>query len=354
MFGEFYAGRRVLVTGHTGFKGSWLVLWLRTMGAQVSGLALNPDTEPSHWSTLGLTGVADYRVDLRDLQAVCRVLDECRPEMVFHLAAQPLVRRSYRDPVDTFTTNVMGLINLFEAVRNCPTVRVLVNATTDKVYADRKTYQGYMEGDALGGHDPYSTSKACAELASDCYSKSFFHESVRVATARAGNVIGGGDWAQDRLVPDLVRAATSGKSLLVRNPLAVRPWQHVLEPLSGYLSLGQRLWNGADLVGSWNFGPGESGGISVQSLAERLSLYWPALHIQHDGATHPHETETLQLNSSKARQQLGWHPVWGIEKTLEKTAAWYRFFHEDRRVISGDDLEAYVRDAQRQGLEWAR
>ena len=354
MFGEIYAGRRVLVTGHTGFKGSWLVLWLQTMGAQVSGLALNPDTEPSHWSTLGLSGVADYRVDLRDLQAVRRVLDEFRPEIVFHLAAQPLVRRSYRDPVDTFTTNVMGLINLFEATRHCPEVRVLVNATTDKVYAERNTHEGYQERDALGGHDPYSTSKACAELVSDCYRKSYLYESVRVATARAGNVIGGGDWAEDRLVPDLVRAAISGKSLLVRHPLAVRPWQHVLEPLSGYLSLGQRLWNGAEMVGSWNFGPEETGEISVQSLAERLSLYWPALHIEHDGATHPHEAETLRLNWNKARQQLGWRPVWGIEKTLANTAAWYRCFHEDRRVISLDELKNYVGDARRQGLEWAQ
>lgn len=354
MFGEIYAGRRVLVTGHTGFKGSWLVLWLQTMGAQVSGLALNPDTEPSHWSTLGLSGVADYRVDLRDFQAVRRVLDEFRPEIVFHLAAQPLVRRSYRDPVDTFTTNVMGLINLFEATRHCPEVRVLVNATTDKVYAERNTHEGYQEWDALGGHDPYSTSKACAELVSDCYSKSFLYESVRVATARAGNVIGGGDWAEDRLVPDLVRAALSGQALKVRNPNAIRPWQHVLEPLSGYLRLGQGLWNDAGLAGAWNFGPGAVGEITVRALVERLAAHWPALQIEPDQTEQPHEAAMLRLNGSKSNDQLAWRPVWDIDTTLTRTAVWYRRFQEEGVTASDEDLDTYIRDAQRLGLEWVK
>ncbi|WP_200949136.1 CDP-glucose 4,6-dehydratase [Frateuria sp. Soil773] len=359
LFGNIYAGRRVLVTGHTGFKGSWLALWLRSMNARVAGLALAPNTLPSHWTSLELEGIADHRVDLRDAEAVRRVFDAHRPEIVFHLAAQPLVRHSYRDPAGTFDTNVMGLVNLFEAARNCSSVRVLVNATTDKVYADRTSPNGYRETDALGGHDPYSSSKACAELVTDCYRKSFFavgdnHGSpVRIATARAGNVIGGGDWADDRLVPDLVRAATSGKSLMIRNPAAVRPWQHVLEPLSGYLRLGQMLWDNADLAGPWNFGPGASGEISVHSLTTQLSAHWPVLHVEHDQTPHPHEAAILRLNCDKARRQLAWQPVWGIDATLARTAAWYRCFYESGQVDSTADLVAYVDAARRLGLEWA-
>lgn len=356
LFGNMYAGRRVLITGHTGFKGSWLALWLRELSAQVAGLALAPDTSPSHWSVLNLGDVADHRVDLRDAQAVCKVLYDYRPEIVFHLAAQPLVRRSYRDPVTTFASNVMGLVNLFEAVRACPSVRVLVNATTDKVYANHVGAAGYRETDPLGGHDPYSSSKACAELVSDCYRKSFFNtpdSTVRIATARAGNVIGGGDWAEDRLVPDLVRAAISGQALKVRNPDAVRPWQHVLEPLSGYLRLGQCLWCDASFVGAWNFGPGAASEISVRSLTRQLSSHWRALHIEADDAPHPHEAATLQLDVSKAAAQLAWQPIWNIETTLARTAAWYRDFHESGQVSSTGDLIAYVADAGKLGLEWA-
>lgn len=357
LFGDVYAGRSVLVTGHTGFKGSWLVLWLRTLGAQVAGLALDPDTQPSHWSLLGLgDGVADHRVDLREAQAVRGILDAHRPEIVFHLAAQPLVRRSYRDPAGTFATNVTGLINLFEAVRECPSVRVLVNATTDKVYADHARPKGYRETDPLGGHDPYSSSKACAELVSDCYRKSYFSTpgpTVRIATARAGNVIGGGDWAEDRLVPDLVRAAASNQSLRIRNPSAIRPWQHVLEPLSGYLRLGQRLWDNADFAGAWNFGPGAAGEVSVQQLAAQLGVHWPVLRIEQDLAAQPHEATILRLNCDKARQQLSWHPVWDIDTMLTRTANWYRDFHKSDRVGSAGDLAAYIDDARRLGLEWA-
>lgn len=356
LFGGVYAGRRVLVTGHTGFKGSWLVLWLRELGAHVAGLALDPDTQPSHWTLLGFDDVADHRADLRDAGAMRKVFDEHRPEIVFHLAAQPLVRRSYRDPVDTFSTNVMGLVNLFEAVRTCPSVRVLVNATTDKVYAEHDNTEGYRETDPLGGHDPYSTSKACAELVSDCYRKSFFNVPdalVHMATARAGNVIGGGDWAEDRLVPDLVRAAASGQPLRIRNPAAVRPWQHVLEPLSGYLRLGQLLWNDAANAGACNFGPGAAGEISVQSLAARLGAYWPALRIEHDASTHPHEAATLRLNCDKATRQLAWRPVWNIDTALARTADWYRHFHESGQVGSADDLIAYIDHARHLGLAWA-
>src|SRR5690606_38204352 len=348
LFGDVYGGRRVLVTGHTGFKGSWLALWLHSLGARVSGLALDPDTRPAHWSLLAFDDVADHRVDLRDRQAVRAILDAERPEIVFHLAAQPLVRHSYRDPVETFASNVMGLVHLFEAVRDCPSVRVLVNATTDKVYADNARTSGYREGDPLGGHDPYSSSKACAELVSDCYRKSFFDAAgsdVRIATARAGNVIGGGDWAEDRLVPDLVRAATDDRPLRVRNPGAIRPWQHVLEPLSGYLRLGQCLWADADHAGAWNFGPGRDGEISVQSLVDRLAVHWDAIGIEHDSGVHPHEAATLRLDTGRAQRELAWRPVWGIDIALARTAAWYRNYRARGRADSADDLAAYVADA---------
>ena len=354
LFDGIFRGRRVLVTGHTGFKGSWLCLWLRELGAQVACLALDPDTEPSHWTLLGLDDVADHRVDLRDGSAMRAVLAAHQPEVVFHLAAQPLVRRSYREPQDTFASNVTGFLNLLEVVRECASVRVLVNATTDKVYAERATRDGYRESDPLGGHDPYSTSKACAELVTDCYRKSYFHEGgARLATARAGNVIGGGDWAEDRLVPDLVRAATAGEPLLIRSPAAVRPWQHVLEPLSGYLLLAQRLWDDPDLSGAWNFGPGADGEISVEVLVQRLATHWSALQIEHDAAPHPHEAAILRLNCDKATAQLAWRPVWGIDTALARTADWYRRFHQTGKLASADDLAAYIDDARKLGLAWA-
>lgn len=355
MFAGFYTGKRTLITGHTGFKGSWLALWLHELGAQVAGLALDPDTQPNHWTLLALDGVTDHRIDLRDAESVRRVLDAHQPEIIFHLAAQPLVRRSYRDPVETFASNVTGLVNLFEAVRAAPSVRVLVNATTDKVYAEHATDAGYKESDPLGGHDPYSTSKACAEMVSDCYRKSFFcNGATRIATARAGNVIGGGDWAEDRLVPDLVRAASSGQALHVRNPGAVRPWQHVLEPLSGYLRLAQGLWSDPALAGGWNFGPGKSSEISVHELVKGMARHWPALRMQHDATPQPHEAAQLRLDIGKARRELGWLPVWGIDTTIARTALWHQHFLQTQQLASREDLHDYVEDAGRLGLDWVR
>lgn len=359
LFGGAYAGRRVLVTGHTGFKGSWLVLWLRAMGAEVAGLALDPDTSPSHWTWLRLDDVPDYRVDLRNASSVRDVVESHRPEMVFHLAAQPLVRRSYRDPASTFDVNVMGLVNLLQAIRTCPSVRVLVNATTDKVYEDHANNAGYRETDSLGGHDPYSSSKACAELVSACYRKSFFSQddgrgfSIHLATARAGNVIGGGDWAEDRLVPDLMRAGTSCQPLKIRNPGATRPWQHVLDPLSGYLRLGHALLDSERYIGAWNFGPGSDGELSVQELASRFTACWPALRIEPDSHAHPHEAAVLRLNCDKALQQLAWRPVWDIGTAIDRTGAWYRAFHDSGQMQTRNDIAAYVADAQRQDLAWA-
>lgn len=359
LFGGVYAGRRVLVTGHTGFKGSWLASWLSGMGAQVAGLALDPDTDPSHWAALNLKDVADHRIDLRDPVAVSGLLQGFRPEIVFHLAAQPLVRRSYREPTSTFDSNVMGLINLLEAVRACPSVRVLVNATTDKVYEEHVGHDGYRETDPLGGHDPYSSSKACAEIVSACYRKSFFQHddgrgcAMRLATARAGNVIGGGDWAEDRLVPDLIRAASSGQSLRIRNPAAKRPWQHVLEPLSGYLRLGQALLDSEHYAGAWNFGPGSDGELFVQELITRFADAVPALRVEHDQQAHPHEAAVLRLNCDKALQELQWHSVWTIGTAVERTSAWYRSFQASGELQSGSDIARYVADARSQRLGWA-
>jgi CDP-glucose 4,6-dehydratase len=357
-FGGVYSGRRVLVTGHTGFKGSWLALWLQQLGAEVGGLALAPDTEPSHWRLLSL-GHAEAIVDLRDAEAVRTAVRGFAPEIVFHLAAQPLVRRSYREPVLTVATNVLGLVHLLEAAREAPSVRAVVNATTDKCYDNDGRTQGYREDDRLGGHDPYSASKACAEILSASWRRSFFEmpyqngRRLLLATARAGNVIGGGDWAAERLLPDLVRAAVAGKAALIRNPNATRPWQHVLEPLAGYLLLGRRLLGGdASCAGAWNFGPPEESHVTVAELIAGLGAHWQRIRAEMDAGDHPHESRLLHLDCTKARQQLGWRPVWNHETTLARTAAWYRSHYEYGRVDSRDDLARYVADAAAAGASW--
>ncbi len=354
LFGGAYSGRKVLVTGHTGFKGSWLCLWLTTLGAHITGLALAPDTEPSHWTLLDLNGVRDLHVDLGNGAAVRQTLEEIRPEIVFHLAAQPLVRRGYREPLLTFDTNVLGLVHLLEAARNAHSVRALVNVTTDKVYLEQATGTGYREDHPLGGHDPYSTSKACAELVTECYRKSFLgNEGTRVATARAGNVIGGGDWSADRLVPDLVRAASTGEVAQIRNPGAIRPWQHVLEPLSGYLQLGQKLLAGDQVEGAWNFGPAADATLPVQDLVSRMQAQWPGLRSAYHPGPHPHEAKVLQLDCSKAAQKLAWRSIWNADETLRRTVQWYRAYYERGQLRSDEDLREYVNAAHAAGLEWA-
>lgn len=354
-FGGVYAGSRVLVTGHTGFKGSWLCLWLQALGAHVTGLALAPSTTPSHWALLGLDDVDDLRVDLRDAAAVAAAVEHARPQIVFHLAAQPLVRRSYREPVETFDTNIAGLLHLLEAIRATDSIRTVVNATTDKVYREpAASPSGYVEDDPLGGHDPYSTSKACAELITDCYRKSFFAErDLRIATARAGNVIGGGDWSEDRLVPDFIRAAVAGTALPLRNPSAIRPWQHVLEPLSGYLCLGQALLQGASAEGAWNFGPSGDATMSVDALAARMQALWPGIGIESSPGPHPREAGLLVLDSRKASEGLQWTSVWDADTTICRTIAWYHLHASTGAAGSRDDLERYVADAAAAGLAWA-
>lgn len=354
-FGTSYCGRRVLVTGHTGFKGSWLSLWLNALGAQVIGLALDPPTEPSHWALLKLP-INDHRIDIRDEAAIRRVVAAEKPEIVFHLAAQPLVRRSYREPITTWATNVMGTAHVLEAARHTPDVRAVVVVTTDKCYENREWPWAYRERDRLGGHDPYSASKAGAELVAASYRTAFLQQpsAPLLATARGGNVIGGGDWSEDRLIPDLVRAIVSDEPLLIRSPRATRPWQHVLDCLSGYLLLGQRLLAGdTTCADAWNFGPDGEGNRTVEQVLGDLARTWPQFRWQVTSSPQPHEAGLLQLDIAKAKMHLRWRPVWNLEKAIYHTATWYRRLLEAGEVSSSEELAAYVADAADSNLGWA-
>lgn len=355
MFGRAYAGRRVLVTGHTGFKGSWLALWLARLGAKVSAIALPPEGAPNHWMLLGLDAQSEH-VDIRDGEAVRRAISRFDPEVVFHLAAQSLVRRSYREPVETWATNVVGTANVLDACRPLKSLAAVVVVTTDKCYENREWIWGYREIDPLGGHDPYSASKAGTELVAASFRRSFFDGPGRplVASARAGNVIGGGDWSEDRLIPDLVRASGTGQPLEIRSPHATRPWQHVLECLSGYLMLGQRLVQGERAFAeAWNFGPDREGNRTVEQVLVELRKRWPGADWRHVERDRPHEAQLLQLDSSKARTLLGWHPVWSFEEGVAATADWYRAWLDGGRISSEAQLAAYAEAAAARGLAWA-
>ena len=356
LFANIYRGKRVLVTGHTGFKGSWLSLWLHELGAEVTGVALPPESQPNHWGLLNLA-IDDQRHDIRDISAVRRVFEAVRPEMVFHLAAQPLVRRSYRDPLETWSTNVMGTANVLEACRQTPSVRAIVAITTDKCYENHEWPWGYRENDRLGGHDPYSASKAGSELVAASYRSAFFNaeNAPLLATARAGNVIGGGDWSEDRLIPDLVRAVAQGQSLEIRSPYATRPWQHVLASLSGYLLLGQHLLQGDKAYAeAWNFGPEPEGNRTVSEVLGKLNSNWSSLRWHVTEKPQPHEATLLYLDSAKARSKLHWQPVWNFDTALEKTAGWYRAWLESGKVTSREQLVDYITTATQTEVEWAR
>jgi CDP-glucose 4,6-dehydratase len=326
-FGDFYRGKRVLVTGHTGFKGAWLALWLKSMGAKVIGLALPaPANEPGIFRAAHVAArMTHIEGDICDSTLVVAAFADHRPEVVFHLAAQALVRQSYHDPVATYATNVLGTAHVLEAARNCAATRSVIIVTTDKCYENHEQRGGYREEDRLGGYDPYSSSKACAELVTAAYRDSYFKaRGVGVATARAGNVIGGGDWAADRLVPDFVRAIQHEEPIRLRRPSAVRPWQFVLEPLSGYLLLAARLWDdAATFAGGWNFGPAAAAHTTVLQLAERLVAAFGCGQIVIEDDDSLHETGYLALNCTKAREQLGWQPVLNVEETIAWTAQWY-------------------------------
>lgn len=334
----FWHGKRVFLTGHTGFKGSWLALWLTQMGARVHGYALAPTTSPSLYDAAGVAShlAASTLADIRDAEALRTAMQAAAPDVVFHLAAQPLVRYSYQAPVETYAVNVMGTVNLLEAVRATPGIRAVVNVTTDKCYENRERREPYTEDEALGGYDPYSSSKACSELVTSAYRRSFMEAlSVGLASVRAGNVIGGGDWANDRLLPDFLRAIDAGKALMIRYPEAIRPWQHVLEPLSGYLSLAERLAADPRFAQGWNFGPCDHDARSVEWIVDTLCSRIPGARWQREVVPQPHEAGTLNLDSGKAKQQLGWQPRWNLEAALDKTVAWHQAWKQ------GADMHAF-------------
>jgi CDP-glucose 4,6-dehydratase len=334
----FWNDKTVFMTGHTGFKGSWLALWLQSLGARVVGYALAPPSNPNLFDAAGVAeGMVSLYGDIRNLAPMQSVMAEQRPEIVIHMAAQSLVRYSYQHPVETYATNVMGTVNVLEAVRHVPEVKAVVVITSDKCYENREWDWGYRENEPMGGYDPYSNSKGCAELVTSAYRQSFFNKMgnpVAVASARAGNVIGGGDWAEDRLIPDMVRAVSLRRPVVIRNPHAIRPWQHVLEPLSGYLLLARRLYEeGAAYAEGWNFGPREEDAKEVQWIVERFTELWgDGATWGRDQAEHPHEARYLKLDCSKARNRLSWQPRWTLAQALEHVATWHKAHLEGKNM----------------------
>ncbi|RKP59414.1 CDP-glucose 4,6-dehydratase [Pararobbsia silviterrae] len=349
---SFWQGRRVFLTGHTGFKGSWMSLWLQSLGAEVTGYALTPPTQPSLFELARVAdGMRSIIGDVRDANALRDAMVEARPEIVFHMAAQPLVRYSYTNPVETYATNVMGTVHLLEAVRQTPGVRAVVNVTTDKCYENREWHWGYRENEAMGGHDPYSSSKGCSELVTAAYRASFFGPAtyathgVALASARAGNVIGGGDWASDRLIPDIVAAFSASRPVLIRNPNSVRPWQHVLEPVRGYMMLAEALHErGTKYAEGWNFGPYDEDAQPVRWIVDALSQRWGGdARWQIDGADHPHEATFLKLDISKARAELKWQPALRLRDALGLIVDWTHrcASGENCRSVTLDQIRAY-------------
>ncbi|MBY0380080.1 MAG: CDP-glucose 4,6-dehydratase [Burkholderiales bacterium] len=333
---KFWHRKKVLITGCTGFKGSWLSVWLSRLGAEVYGYSLKAPTTPSMFELLNLkNSISYYEGDIRDFNQFSNYVNKIKPEIVFHLAAQPLVRYSYENPIETYHTNVLGLVNVLEAIRHNKKVQAIINVTSDKCYENKEWVWGYRENEPMGGYDPYSNSKGCAELVTNCYQASYFNvkdfgqfHNTLLASGRAGNVIGGGDWATDRLVPDIIKSFMNKQSVNIRNPLAIRPWQHVLEPLAGYIALAQQLYDGKiEFASGWNFGPYELDIKHVKHIVKKLCELWGAGASWHlDSEVHPHEANYLKLDCSKARTHLGWYPRWNLEQTLEQIVAWYKIY----------------------------
>ncbi len=361
LFSRIYKNKTVLVTGHTGFKGSWLVYWLRQMGAKVVGYSLEAPTNPNHIELLDLD-IIPIIGDIRDLDKLNQVFSEYKPDIVFHLAAQPLVRLSYENPIETYETNVIGTLKVFEACRK-NNVKAIVNITSDKAYENKEWVWGYRENDPMGGYDPYSSSKGCADILASSYRNSFFNmkdykktHNTLLATCRAGNVIGGGAQAKDRLITDIMISISQNKKVSIRNPKATRPWEHVLEPLSGYLHIGQKLLEEkVEFAEAWNFGPSDEGSITVEEVVQNVKKHWNKIDYEiNKDPNQLHEANLLKLDCSKAHILLKWKDVWDSETTFEKTVKWYKTYYEnDRKILTQNDLESYVADAKRKNIEWA-
>ena len=358
-FADLYRGKRVLLTGHTGFKGSWLAEWLLALGAEVTGLALPPPTDPALFEQLGLEKRLHHRIgDIRDLAIVREALEAARADFIFHLAAQPLVRLSYEMPVETYATNVLGTVHVLEAARLAKRSCTVVVVSTDKCYENREWVHSYREDDAMGGYDPYSSSKGAAELAVSAYRRSYFSgvdSPVRLASARAGNVVGGGDWAQDRILPDCIRALQDGASIPVRNKVSTRPWQHVLEPLSGYLQLGAQLHRNPAFATAFNFGPALTSNRTVAELVKEVIKHWTGRWEDTSDPSAVHEAKLLNLSTDKAFHFLQWQPVWNFEQTVSKAVSWYRQIDAgaDAGTLTRDDIAAYISAAEAAGICWA-
>ena len=346
---EFWLGKRVFVTGHTGFKGSWLCLWLNQLGCSVKGYALNPPTSPSLFDVARVGNLIDSQVgDIRDQELLYKSMVGFNPDILIHMAAQPLVRYSYDEPIETYEVNVLGTAKVLEVARNCSNLKAIVNITTDKCYENVGFDKSYNETDPMGGFDPYSSSKGCAELVASSYRRSFLNDlGIGIASVRAGNVIGGGDWAGDRLIPDILRSFELNKAVIVRNPDASRPWQHVLEPLSGYLLIAQKLYkNHEEYSGGWNFGPDERDVKPVNWILNKMISYWPDSSWKLDNNINPHEAGFLKLNISKAKDRLNWRPIWVLEKALERIVFWHKAWknEEDMQAICLAEIKEYTKD----------
>ncbi len=347
---KFWKNKRVYLTGHTGFKGSWLSLWLNSMGAEVKGYALEPATTPSLFQEAKIAEKIQSEIgDIRNLEQLQASMLEFNPDILIHMAAQPLVRLSYKEPIETYETNVMGTVKVLEAARSCPSIKSIVSVTTDKCYENKEWVWGYREDEAMGGHDPYSSSKGCAELVTSAYRRSFMQEKgIGLASARAGNVIGGGDWSDDRLIPDILNAFENKQAVIIRNPKSTRPWQHVLEPLSGYLVLAQRLYEAPqNYAEGWNFGPKDEDAKPVDWILDQMVDKWQGdASWQLDGNAHPHEAGFLKLDIAKAKSRLDWQPTWHLEQTLERIIQWHQSWlnKEDMQGICLNEINEYMRD----------